>query len=397
MPTVLLSVLLVKLNWLVVFCLPTWPENPSSTLPNSWAVMREFLLLFIYLIYLLFSIIMIIICYLIWKWRQKNQDIEKGRIGYAYIYIYIYIKEDCIRILLAKRIIYIYIIDYVSIHIWWWLLLFSAQFAEVLGDVVSNQKFQDHEFTDVLQQTAAESANAAACAQATVFEAAHNVAFRNGLGNSIFASPASKVNNAVVKSYAAELFKTGNIALVGAGIPLETVQKFAETYITAPAGSSSVPAAKYFGGEQRIEAATDKSHLILAFEGAPLNSAEYAAAQVLRFALGGEQRVQWAAAAGLLGEAAAKLGEGAELKAFNAGYSDAGLFGVYASASSSGISSAAAAAAEQLKAVTGGVSEQVFASALAQAKFAAVSGFETRLDRLETVGSQVKKEKKRGL
>ncbi|KAI7860848.1 Metalloenzyme, LuxS/M16 peptidase-like protein [Circinella umbellata] len=264
----------------------------------------------------------------------------------------------------------------------------AAQFAEVLGDVVSNQKYQEHEFTDVAQQTAAESANAAASAEAAVFEAAHNVAFRNGLGNSIFASAASKVNNAAVKSYAAELFKTGNIALVGAGIPLETVQKFAETYITAPSGSSSVPAAKYFGGESRIEADTGKSHLILAFEGAPLNSAEYAAAQVLRFALGGEQRVQWAAAAGLLGEAAAKLGEGAELKAFNAAYSDAGLFGIYASASSSGIASAAAAAAEQLKAVAGGVSEQVFAGALAQAKFAAISGFETRLDRLETVGTQ---------
>ncbi|KAI8144634.1 Metalloenzyme, LuxS/M16 peptidase-like protein [Fennellomyces sp. T-0311] len=263
----------------------------------------------------------------------------------------------------------------------------AAQFAEVLGDVVSNQKFQDHEFVDVAKQTAAESANAASSPEAAVFEAAHAAAFRNGLGNSIFASRASPVNNAAVKSYAAELFKSGNIALVGSGLSLETVQKFAETFIDVPAGQSTVPATKYFGGESRVEAASAKNHFVLAFEGAPLNSAEYAAAQVLRFALGGEQRVQFAAAAGLLGETAAKL-NGAELKAFNIGYSDAGLFGVYASAPSSGIASAAAAAAEQLKAVASGISEQDFARAVAQAKFAAVSGFETRLDRLETVGAQ---------
>lgn len=226
----------------------------------------------------------------------------------------------------------------------------AAQFAEVLGDVVSNQKFQPHEFVDVAKQTAAESSAAAHSAEVAVLEAAHRAAFRTGLGNAIFANPNSRINNDAVKAYAAELFQSGNIALVGSGLPLEAVKEFAETFINVPSGNVSREASKYYGGEVRIESSVDgKSHYILAFEGAPLNSSEYAAAQVLRFALGGEQRVQNAAAAGILGEAAAKLGQGAQLKAFNIGYSDAGLFGVYASAPSSSVGSAVAAAAEQLK------------------------------------------------
>lgn len=266
----------------------------------------------------------------------------------------------------------------------------SAQFAEILGDVVSQQKFQEHEFVDVATQTAAESANAAATPQIAVFEAAHRAAFRTGLGNSIFASPLNKVTNAAVKSYAADLFKTGNIALVGSGISLEKLQHFAETYFAnLPEGQNSVTPSKYFGGESRVEAAaTANGHYVLAFEGAPLNSAEFAAAQVLRFALGGDQHVKWAQGSGLLGQAAAKLGQGAELKAFNAGYSDASLFGVYVSAPSNAVSAAVAAAAEQLKAVAKGLSEDDFKRASAQAKFAAAAGFETRLDRLETVGAQ---------
>ncbi|KAI7875194.1 LuxS/MPP-like metallohydrolase [Lichtheimia hyalospora FSU 10163] len=265
----------------------------------------------------------------------------------------------------------------------------AAQFAEVLGDVVSNQKFQPHEFVDVAKQTAAESSAAAHSAEVSVLEAAHRAAFRTGLGNAIFANPNARITNDAVKAYAAELFQSGNIALIGSGIPLETVQEFAETYFNVPAGNVSREASKYYGGEVRVESSVDgKSHYILAFEGAPLNSSEYAAAQVLRFALGGEQRVQNAAAAGILGEAAAKLGQDAQLKAFNIGYSDAGLFGVYASAPSATVGSAVAAAAEQLKAVSKGISEQDFAAAVAQAKFAASNAFETRLDRLETIGAQ---------
>lgn len=266
----------------------------------------------------------------------------------------------------------------------------SAQFAEVLGDVVTKQKFQEHEFVEVANHTAAESANAAATPEVAAIEAAHRAAFRTGLGNSVFASLHSHVSNADVKKYASEVFTDKRIALVGSGLSLDAVKQYAETFFGGlQSAESPLQATKYFGGETRVETSSDKSHFVLAFEGAALDSAEYAALQVLRFALGGDKLVQYGAASGLLGQSAAKLGEGVELKAFNFGYSDGGLFGVYASGASSQVSGAVAAAAEQLKAAAKGLSEEEFKRAVAQAKFAATAGFETRLDRLETVGAQV--------
>ncbi|CAO3589664.1 unnamed protein product [Absidia cylindrospora] len=260
--------------------------------------------------------------------------------------------------------------------------------AELLGDVVSNQKFQDHEFINVAKQTAADSTNAWATPEIVAIEAAHQVAFRSGLGNSIFARPSSKINNAAVKALAAEAFTSGNIALVGSGLDLATVERLA-SYIQVPAGQASSTPSKYFGGESRLDQGTGAGHYVLAFEGAAATSAEFAATQVLQYALGGAQQVKFAPASGLLGEAAAKLAEGTQIKAFNYGYSDAGLFGVYISgASTESTSSAVAATAEQLKAVANGLTAEDFQRAIAQAKFAAAASFATRLDRLETVGAQ---------
>ncbi|KAG1224340.1 hypothetical protein G6F68_020134 [Rhizopus microsporus] len=75
----------------------------------------------------------------------------------------------------------------------------------------------------------------------------------------------------------------------------------------------------------------------------------------------------------------------AQIKAFNLGYSDAGLFGVQVSGAQAGV--AVAAAVEQLKAAKN-LSNEDFARGAAQAKFAATAGFESRLDRLQTLGAQ---------
>ncbi|CAO3640069.1 unnamed protein product [Cunninghamella echinulata] len=275
-------------------------------------------------------------------------------------------------------------------------LVFSAEFlkedaelaAELLGDVVSNQKFQPHEFVDLKKQVVNESTAALANPETIAVEAAHQTAFRTGLGNSIFARASNKVSNDTVKAFAAEAFTQGNITLVGTGLDLATVERLA-SFIQVPAGKSTLTASKYYGGESRIDIGAGAGHYILAFEGAAANTSEYAATQVLQQALGGLQSSPLAPVSGLFGQTVAKLTEGTQLKAFNYGYSDAGLFGVYVSApSTDATSSAIAAAAEQLKALTQGLSAEDFQRAVAQAKFAAAASYNTRLDRLETIGSQ---------
>ncbi|KAG1381867.1 hypothetical protein G6F61_002770 [Rhizopus arrhizus] len=255
-------------------------------------------------------------------------------------------------------------------------------FAEILSDVITKQKYQEHEFIDVKSQTASESVNAFANSEISAFEAAHQLAFRTGLGNSVFAKASNQVSNATVKAFAQQQFTQGNVALVGTGIEHEQLVNLAEQFLNLSTGSSGqLSGSQYFGGEARLEGHSNE--YVLAFEGAAANSAEFAALQVLRHALGGELNIKHTVGSGLLAQAASKVN--AHIKAFNIGYSDAGLFGVQISGAQTGV--AVAAAAEQLKAAKN-LSNEDFARGVAQAKFAATASFETRLDRLQTLGAQ---------
>ncbi|EIE79650.1 hypothetical protein G6F46_008206 [Rhizopus delemar] len=255
-------------------------------------------------------------------------------------------------------------------------------FAEILSDVITKQKYQEHEFLDVKSQTASESVNAFANSEISAFEAAHQLAFRTGLGNSVFAKASNQISNATVKAFAQQQFTQGNVALVGTGIEHEQLVNLAEQFLNLSTGSSGqLSGSQYFGGEARLEGHSNE--YVLAFEGAAANSTEFAALQVLRHALGGELNIKHTVGSGLLAQAASKLN--AHIKAFNIGYSDAGLFGVQISGAQTGV--AVAAAAEQLKAAKN-LSNEDFARGVAQAKFAATASFETRLDRLQTLGAQ---------
>ncbi|KAG1056294.1 hypothetical protein G6F43_001793 [Rhizopus delemar] len=255
-------------------------------------------------------------------------------------------------------------------------------FAEILSDVITKQKYQEHEFLDVKSQTASESVNAFANSEISAFEAAHQLAFRTGLGNSVFAKASNQISNATVKAFAQQQFTQGNVALVGTGIEHEQLVNLAEQFLNLSTGSSGqLSGGQYFGGEARLEGHSNE--YVLAFEGAAANSTEFAALQVLRHALGGELNIKHTVGSGLLAQAASKVN--AHIKAFNIGYSDAGLFGVQISGAQTGV--AVAAAAEQLKAAKN-LSNEDFARGVAQAKFAATASFETRLDRLQTLGAQ---------
>lgn len=263
----------------------------------------------------------------------------------------------------------------------------SSQFAEVLGDVVSGQKFQDHEFVDVSKQTALESAHAYSTPAIAAIEAAHSAAFRNGLGNSLYASKTSRVSNAAVKEYAQQLFTSGNVALVGTNVDHEELKSYADAFFNLGSGSAPQVSSKYHGGELRLSTVSPFANYVLAFEGVATGSKEFAAAQVLKHILGGEHVAKWTNGASLLAQASSKFSGNVDINAFNFGYKDTGLFGVQVNAPTDEISSALSAVAEQLKAVQKGVSTEDIKRGIAQAKFAAASP-DSRLDRLDVLGRQ---------
>ncbi|KAG0001645.1 ubiquinol-cytochrome c reductase core subunit 1 [Entomortierella chlamydospora] len=264
-------------------------------------------------------------------------------------------------------------------------------FVEIFGDLVSQTKFNEHEFHAVANEVAAECTVAEASPEVTVIEALHNAAFRNGLGNPIYAAPYSDITTEDLRKFAVDNFVGNKISLVATGISEAELKSLADSaFSNVASGSASVTeATKYYGGDVRVAHNSPVGHVAVAFQGAAAGTPDFYTAQVLRSLLGGDRFVKWSTSGvSPLAAAASKIGHGAQISAFNFGYSDAGLFGVYAQADHESVTEAAKAAVASLKAASKAVSAEEFKRALAQAKFETASRFETRASTTEILAAQ---------
>jgi ubiquinol-cytochrome c reductase core subunit 2 len=131
-------------------------------------------------------------------------------------------------------------------------------FTSLLTSILTTPKFLPHEYSEYVLPVVRDEATLASQTPSTVaVEAAHALAFRTGLGASLFAGPHTPVSLDSVKSFAKEAFTSGNIAVVGTGIDparlAELVDKaLAEASLPTSSPLSPAPS-KYFGGSTRID------------------------------------------------------------------------------------------------------------------------------------------------
>lgn len=262
----------------------------------------------------------------------------------------------------------------------------SAHFIPLLASVLSSTKFSPHEFTElVVPDVQDESLAAAANPIATAIDAAHQVAFRRGLGNSLYASSGSPVKLEDVKSYAQNVFSKSNIAVIGQGISTEALASAVNSaFGTGSAGASSVssPASAYYGGEARIP--FDAHHnpsaqptLVLAYGASGAVSTEL---RVLPHLLGGQSAIKWSPGLSPLAQAAAKV-QGASVRSFISPYSDASLFTIVIQApTDAGVRTVAQEVAAAVKAAGSGVKDDELKRAIAKANFAEANRFDTASD-----------------
>lgn len=260
-----------------------------------------------------------------------------------------------------------------------------AYFAEVLGDALTQAKFAPHEYNEeVIPAVAAEYEYAMRDTTTQALDLAHGVAFRTGLGNSLFASPHTAVDYSSAVSFAKSAFSPSNIAVLGSGVESGRLQSLvSEFFASSAAPSLASPASStYYGGETRVAGHGALDTFLLAFKGTSYSEVDLS---VLRYLLGGESSIKWSAGSSTL----SKLSKGAaSAKAFNLAYSDAGLFGVLIQAPSSEVAGLTTSVVSELKKAASGVDAEALKQAVAKAKFAAASGLEGR-GALEVVGAQV--------
>ncbi|KAH9942099.1 Metalloenzyme, LuxS/M16 peptidase-like protein [Amylocystis lapponica] len=257
-------------------------------------------------------------------------------------------------------------------------------FVDVLSSFITSARFTRHELDEyVAPVVAAESSSAFADPATRALELAHALAFRTGLGSSVFSSPSTHVSIDDVKAYASSVFGAGNIAVLGTGIDPATLQKLVEQSLgslSAATAPESTPSA-YFGGETRIEAHGAPETVFIGFGKTGVSAPELA---VLAAYLDPQPSVKWSQGLSPISEG---IPNGTSVQTVLLPYSDATLFGLLIQgATTEGVRAAGKAAVAAFKAA-GGVKGDDLKKAVVKAKFAAASALDGRQGLISAIGA----------
>lgn len=255
-----------------------------------------------------------------------------------------------------------------------------------------------HEFhEDVERVLHLKQAKLAGDVSALALDAAHSVAFHNGLGASLYPSPStplgSYLNENSIADYAGAVYNKSNIALIGDGASSQALQKWTEQFFKAVPSSatSSVTlnskASTYFGGEQRTSH-TGGNALVVAFPGSSFGTFKPEIA-VLTALLGGQSNVKWSPGFTVLSKATS-ANPGAKASAANLTYSDAGLLAIQINGAAASIRKTAEEAVKALKGIAQGtISKEDLTKAVAKAKFDALEASQSGVSTLISAGSGI--------
>ncbi|OJA20781.1 hypothetical protein AZE42_07017 [Rhizopogon vesiculosus] len=260
-------------------------------------------------------------------------------------------------------------------------------FVDLMSSFLTSGKFLRHEFQEyVIPVVEAESTAASQDPATRALELAHSLAFRSGLGSSLFASPHSHVSLDDVKEFAARAFSKGNIAVLGTGIDSTALTQLVEKALAgASIGSSAVESkpSTYFGGETRVESHGGPETLFIGFGAA--GPADPALA-ILSAHLSPQSSVKWSQG---LSPISGAIPQGTSVQSVLMPYSDATLFGLLVQGpSAEGVKEAAKVATKALKESTG-LKGDALKMAAAKAKFAAASSLDGRDGIFSTLSTKV--------
>ncbi|KAJ7449596.1 Metalloenzyme, LuxS/M16 peptidase-like protein [Mycena latifolia] len=257
-------------------------------------------------------------------------------------------------------------------------------FVDVLASVIADTKYTRHEYEELVLPTIEGEINALhADPAARAIELAHALAFRSGLGASLFAAPHTHVTVNDVQEFAASAFVKGNVAVLGTGISQSALSSLVEAALSLePAGAPTTTAASaYFGGETRMESHGTAQTVFIGFGAAGSPAPELAA---LAAYLDPNPSVKWSRGSSPMLQA-----EKTSVQAVYLPYSDAALVGLLIqSPTAEGVRVAGKAAVAALKG-TSEVKAEVLKSAVAKAKFRMASSVDDRAGLVGVLGSKV--------
>ncbi|KAJ9575907.1 hypothetical protein L9F63_007219 [Diploptera punctata] len=207
-----------------------------------------------------------------------------------------------------------------------------------LQDVTTKQVFKPWELSDSIPRLKYELGGVSPYSK--LMDAVHKAAYRSGLGNSLYCPDylVGKHSTESLQHYVKSHFTTNRAAVVGVGVEHGELVCFAQNLPLESGAGPAETAAKYYGGDVRVETAGDLAHVAVVVEGIHLkNTKEALAFAVLRYVLGVGPSVKWGSGASPLVKAVggAVGNEPFAVSGLNASYSDSGIFGIVASSPAS--------------------------------------------------------------
>nr|KAF6294944.1 ubiquinol-cytochrome c reductase core protein 2 [Pipistrellus kuhlii] len=230
---------------------------------------------------------------------------------------------------------------------------------EFLLNVTTAPEFRRWEVAALQAQLRVDKAVALQNPQARIIENLHAAAYRNALANSLYCPDyrIGKVTPEELHQYVQNHFTSARMALVGLGVSHAVLKQVAERFLNMRGGLGlSGAKARYRGGEIREQNGDSLVHAALVAESAATGSAEANAFSVLQHVLGAGPHVKRGSnATNSLYQAVAKgMNQPFDVSAFNASYSDSGLFGIYTISQAAAAGDVIKAAYNQVKAISQG-------------------------------------------
>ncbi|XP_014903532.1 ubiquinol-cytochrome c reductase core protein 2a [Poecilia latipinna] len=265
---------------------------------------------------------------------------------------------------------------------------------DFLGKVTTAQEFRAWEVEELTSRVKIDRALAQQCPQICVIEKLHEAAYKNALSNSLYCPDfmVGRVSSEQLHSFVKDNFTTGRMALVGVGVNHSVLKQVGEGLLSTRSGAGApVAKAAYRGGELRVQNRDDLVHALVVSEGGVTGTAEANAFTVLQRILGASPHVKRGSSI------TSKLSQGVakattqpfDATAFNASYSDSGLFGVYTIAQANSAREVIGAAVAQVRGVAeGNVTEADIIRAKNQVEAEYLMSIESSEGLLEEIGAQ---------
>lgn len=265
---------------------------------------------------------------------------------------------------------------------------------EYLINVTTAPEFRPWEVSDLTPRVKMDNSLASQSPQIGLIESLHAAAYKNALTNSLYC-PSYMVGNITpdhMHQFIQNNFTSSRMALVGLGVDHSVLTQVGEQFLNIRSGVGTVGnKALYRGGEVRTQTNSGLVHSAVVSEGAAITSDEAWAFSVLQNVLGAGPQVKRGsnATSKLIQGVAKATSDPFDVSAFNASYSDSGLFGVYTISQADAAADVINAAIGQVKAVANGeLDEADLTRAKTQLTAQYLMSLESSEGLLEGMGSQ---------